>query len=218
MFRQPLRGRHVVPVQRRAGPEDGEPTVLGRRPQILEDAGGAPEPAVGHGRCTPELDVGVPQPQRHPGRAARVTRLPVHPVRALAGIQARGHVLEPPIGPAHPLERGRGLPGQCLPEAGARLEPPAPRERGPAGSDGIVSRRKLGHATNCNDHRPRAREVIHASARRGWARLREISGAGSPGSCRRPAPGSRGRPGCSLCTTVSRRARAPPPATVRSRP
>src|SRR5262249_47801915 len=83
------------------------------------------------------------------------TRLPVHLVRTLARVQARGHVLEPPIGPAHPLERRRrGRPRQRLLEARTRLKPPARRQRDPAGGDGTVGRQKLGHPANCNRRRP----------------------------------------------------------------
>ncbi len=80
-----------------------EPALLGARVETFEDAARALEPAVGDRALAAEDQVVVGDPECEHRRALHVSLPTAEPVRALARVDACGHVLDPPCSPAQPL-------------------------------------------------------------------------------------------------------------------
>ena len=99
-------------VARRVGEEpvvECEPAVIRARLQLVEQAMGAPEPAVRDRGGAVEVELVGGDPRRHAGGGRRVALGAVEPVRALARGEDRLRVVEPPGRPAQALERLRRL-------------------------------------------------------------------------------------------------------------
>ena len=137
-----LRHRHVA--QQRI-----EPAVLGTGLEPLEDAGRALEPAVGDRALAAKDQVIVGEPDRQHRRPPHVSLLAAEPVGALARLEAGGHVLDPPRGPAQALQRLDRLASLELSlEDRPRLIPRPAGERGFALSDPLV----LGRVSAMSEH------------------------------------------------------------------
>ena len=105
LAREPLRQRRVALAERGVRLEDGEPAVLGDRLEVFQQPRGPLRPASGDGVLAAELEVVVAEPECEPRRAAQVAGLAVAAVRALAQVEAGLDVVDPPGGPAEPLDR-----------------------------------------------------------------------------------------------------------------
>ena len=130
---EPPRQRRVAAAERRVRLEDGEPAVLGDRVELLQQPCGALRPAAGDGVLAAELEVVVAEPQREPRRAAQVAGLAVAAVGALAQVEAGLDVVDPPRGPAEPLERLARLLVWRAPRRSTRAPPPTLPWRGRLG-------------------------------------------------------------------------------------
>jgi hypothetical protein len=105
---------------------EGEPTVVGPRLERIEQPVGTLEPAARDRRSPAEVELVSRQPGRHAGGAGRVSALPVEPKRALACLEHRVGVVEPPRRPAQALEGLRHLfVGERFLEGRARFLPSA---------------------------------------------------------------------------------------------
>ena len=136
--------------------EEGKPTVLGPRLERVEQAMGSTEPAARDRERAVEVELIAGQPGGHPGGARDVSRLLVEVVRTLAGGEHGLGVVEPPRGPAQPLESlGRLLGAHRLLEPRPRLLPASFLQLAPAavepGRRGLVG--LLGHASDSHMHR-----------------------------------------------------------------
>jgi hypothetical protein len=101
-----LSRRSRVPVGDGHVPEQRiEPAVLGAVVEPLEDAGRSLEPAVGDRALTAEDQVVVSNPEREQCRAPPVSLTVAQAEGALARVDARRDVLDPPGGPAEPFQR-----------------------------------------------------------------------------------------------------------------
>ena len=102
----------------------------------LEEAGRALEPAAGDRALAAKDEVIVGEPDRQHRRPPRVSLPAAEPVGALARLEAGGHVLDPPRGPAQALQRLDRLARLELPlEDRPRLLPRPAGERGFARPD-----------------------------------------------------------------------------------
>jgi hypothetical protein len=83
--------------------------VIGSWLQRIEKPTGTPQPSARDGRRAVEIELIDGKPRRHSGGARRTPVFAIQAVCALAGVECRLGVIEPPRRPAQPLERLRGL-------------------------------------------------------------------------------------------------------------
>ena len=134
-----------------------EPAVLGAGVQPVEDAGRALEPAVRDRALAAEDQVVVADPEREHRRAPQVTFPAAEAERTLSCLEAGRHVLDPPGGPAQPLEGVDRLARlELLLEDRPRLRPRAAGEGSVALLDTLLPGGDLGYVLNSNPRTNRA--------------------------------------------------------------
>jgi hypothetical protein len=84
---------------------EGEPAVIGPRLEVVEEAVGPLEPAVGDGGLTTEGEAIERVPGGDPGRSARVAPPAIEAVGALAGVECEAVVVKHVPDPTQTFER-----------------------------------------------------------------------------------------------------------------
>ena len=130
--------------------------MLGPRLERVEKTMGSTEPTTRDRERSVEVEFIASQPDGHPGCARAVSRVLVETVRTLSGMEHGLSVVEPPRGPAQPLETlGRLLGAHRLLKTRPRLRPASFLQPAPAavkqGGRGLVGLH--GHGSDSHTHR-----------------------------------------------------------------
>ncbi len=125
--------RQIAALVREVAVMEGEPAVLGPGLERIEQPVSAREPTLRNSDGAVEVELVDREPGRHASGARRVLFRLVEAVGALAGRQHRRGVVEPPRGPAQPLEGlGRLLTREGLLEGSSAPRPSELREARPS--------------------------------------------------------------------------------------